>query len=163
MEKFYRINQGHEIYDHYKKYKDMSHRVNEAFKEFAKEIGLEAPEYYPATTCLSVIPTKADRDKFKDHFKAHTPGDFKKNSEYSKMWVKKCAELKLKSPVRPRIGWYFDICSKSRHRLIHVDDVLYASFESDATFTTPKGFVEILGSEFYRTIEEYDKRVKDGQ
>lgn len=164
MEKFYRINQEHKIYELYREYKDMSHRVNEAFKEFSKEIGLEAPSYYQFTTSLSVVDlTQADREKFKEHFKAHAPGDFKKTSVYSKMWVKKCADLGLESPDRPRLWWYFNPNGKSRNRLVEVDGLLYASFESDASFTAPKDFVEIPGSEFYRVIEEYNERVKDGQ
>lgn len=155
MEKFYIINQEHEIYEKYREYKDMSHRVNEAFKEFSKEIGLEAPGYYQLTTCLSVTDlTQADHEKFKEYFKAHAPGDFKKTSVYSKMWVKKCADLGLKSPDRPRLWWYFDLNGKFRSRLIEVDNLLYASFESDAPFTAPKGFAEIPGSEFYKIIED---------
>ena len=54
--------------DFYKKYfdfRDMSNKVNELFKQFAKDNGIETKEYYQRTDRLVIVPTQADRIKFK--------------------------------------------------------------------------------------------------
>lgn len=161
MEKFYRVDKGSKVYELYEKYENMSYKVNEAFKEYSSEIGLEAKEYYQDTTRLIIVPTINDREKFKGHFLSSDPGAFKKTSVYSKKWVKKCEELKLKKPERPNLWMFFDFHGKFYSRLIKIKERLYCSCESVCQFTPPEGFEEILGSEFYKAIEEEKMKNED--
>jgi hypothetical protein len=48
----------------------------------------------------------------------------------------------------------------SRSRLFAIDNVVYASYESERDFNNPEGFQEIAGREFYRIIEDYNNKIK---
>lgn len=160
MEKYYIVTPDSPIYEGYKDYKAMTKRVNAAFIEFAKEQGIETNEYYQSVHHLHICPTDGDIDKFGKYFKKDTPGLFKKNSLPAKAWINKCQALGLKSPRKPNLVFVFNVFGQIRCRLFMINDVLYASYETECAFDNPAGFKEIKGSEFFKAIEEYEESKK---
>ncbi|MDD3251946.1 MAG: hypothetical protein PHV18_05230 [Lachnospiraceae bacterium] len=161
MEKYYIVTPSSPVYKQYLDYVEMSEKVNNAFKEFAEEHGIETSEYYQMVDELRICPTDTDKDKFKEFFKKHEDGWFKKNSKIAKEWIDKCKELELKTPYKPRIAFVISFSGKSSSRLFMINDVLYASFCTDCDFENPDEFDEMRGSEFFKIIEEYEDSLKN--
>lgn len=162
MEKYYIVTPDSPIHKEYMDYKAMSEKVNTAFVEFAKEQGIETHEYYQSAQSLHICPTDGDSDKFGKYFKKDTPGLFKKNSLPAKTWVKKCQELGLKSPHKPHLAFYLNVFGRARSRLFMINDILYASYETECDFKDPAGagLNEIKASEFFKVVEEYEESLK---
>ena len=158
MEKYFIITPESSIYKKYIDYKEMSEKVNEAFKDFAQACGFETQEYYQSTQHLHICPTESDIEKFGKYFKKNDPGLFKKNAPLAKEWVNKCELLKLKSPFKPQLGFEIGVYGKSRSRLFTIKDVMYGSLDSDNDFKTPAGLTEIKASEFFKIVEEYEEK-----
>lgn len=156
MEKYYTVTPGSQVHNEYLEYIAMSDKVNEAFKAFAEEQGIETKEYLPSTENLYICnPTENDKEKFGKYFKKSEPGFFKKYSVPAKTWIAICRSLNLKSPRKPCLPFYFHAYGKTRCRLFMLNDVLYSNFESEYDFKNPEGFEEIKASEFFKVIEDY--------
>lgn len=155
MEKFYIVTPESPVHKDYQAYKEMSEKINAAFKEFAKENDIDTPEYYQRTDRLHICPTGKDKERFERFFQKTIPGCFKKNSQLSKRWLQRCVDRELETPRRPNLGMYFRFFGKCSSRILMINNILYASFESDDKFQPAAGFVEIKASEFYGAIEEY--------
>lgn len=161
MEKYFIITPESPVHKEYLEYKEMSEKVNAAFKEFAKENGIETHEYYQYTQYLEICPTESDTEKFGRYFKKDAPGLFKKNSPFAKAWVEKCQELELKTPHKPMLGFEFNTFRRSRSRLFMIDDTLYGSLQADGDFELPKtGYKEMKASEFFKIVEDYEESLK---
>ena len=63
MEKYFEVKKNSDFYNKYFDYIDMSNKVNELFKQFAKDNGIETKEYYQNTERLVIVPTQEDRIK----------------------------------------------------------------------------------------------------
>lgn len=161
MEKYYTVTPDSKIYNAYVDYRTMLDKVNAAFTEFAKEQGFETKQYYPKTDCLCIVPTNADTDKFGKYFKKDMPGMFKKTSLPSKAWISKCSALGLKTPHKPNLVFYMNVSGRASCRMFMIDDVLYASYETNCDFESIDGLNEIKASEFYKVIEEYEESLKN--
>lgn len=160
MEKYYTVTPGSQIHNEYLEYIAMSDKVNTAFKEFAQEQGIETTEYFPITENLCICnPTKNDKEKFGSCFKKDQPGFFKKYSVPAKTWTAICKSLNLKSPRKPCLPFYFNAYGRTSCRLFMINDVLYASFQSEYNFKNPDGFEEMKASEFFKIIEDYQESV----
>lgn len=157
MEKYYIVTSDSLIFKGYMDYREMSEKVNCAFKEFAEEYGFETHEYYQSVQRLHICPTDSDTERFGKCFKKDTPGLFKKNTPQARAWVNKCQALGLKTACKPYLGFEFRIYGRSRSRLFMIKDILYASFGTDCDFKDPVGFKEIKASEFFKVIEEYEE------
>lgn len=157
MEKYYIVTPDSSVHKAYISYKEVSEKVNYAFKEFAKEFGFETNEYYQSVQYLNICPTDRDTEKFGKYFKKDSPGLFKMNTPPAKAWVSKCQSLELESPSKPHLGFEFRIYGRSRSRLFMLNGTMYASFGADCDFKDPVGFTEIKASEFFKVIEEYEE------
>lgn len=160
MEKYYIVTPESSVHKDYMVYKSMSEKVNAAFVEFAKEQGIETHEYYQSAQSLHICPTDNDTDKFGKFFKKDAPSLFKKNSLPAKAWVSKCQDLGLKSPHKPHLAFYLNMYGRAHSRLFMINDVLYASYETECDFENPVGFNEIKASEFFKVIEEHEESLK---
>lgn len=157
MEKYYIVTPDSPIHKDYMDYKSMSEKVNAAFVEFAKEQGIETHNYYQSAQSLHICPTDNDTDKFEKYFTKNTPGLFKKNSSLAKAWVNKCQALGLKSPYKPHLAFYLNVYGRAHSRLFMINEVLYASYETECDFESIAGLDEIKASEFFKVIEAYEE------
>ena len=156
MERFF-IVKDENLIELLKEYESMRRKVDDAFREFAKEYEIETSAYYQCTDRLMISPTENDMQKFKNQLKIDNQ-TFKKNSAMSKAWVKLCEENGLKTPRKPTwelhdlIGGHI---YSFRSRLFSLNDEVYGSFEADTEFNlNEEHFDELKASEFYKIIEE---------
>lgn len=161
MEKYYIVTKDSPVHQAYLQCLEMSDRVNEAFKAFAQEEGVESSEYYQRTDELYIIPMERDMERFGTQFRKDWPGRFKKTSVQSKRWIARCRELGLQTPRRPNLNFVFRAYGSASQRLFMAGDVMYASYESSSPFQEPEGFTEIKASEFYKALE--DVQAKAGE
>ncbi|QHJ85044.1 MAG: hypothetical protein [Bacteriophage sp.] len=117
MEKFYIIPNESHYYQDYVDYQEMTHKMCNAFNEFAKEEGIEAKELYMDSDGLYIIPTDNDCKKFGSEFKKREKGNFKLNSKTSKKWVLWCKEREITTPRRPRITFEFNVYGRSSSQI----------------------------------------------
>lgn len=156
MERYFIVT-NEPLIEQLKEYEIMRKKVEEAFKAFKKEVGIETVAYYQSTDVLKIVPTENDLDKFSSMMKVDRV-TFKKNSALNKEWVKICKEKELKTPRKP--VWELESLIDSntyrfRSRLFSLGDKVYGSFESDGDFTLPtEHFIELKASEFYKIVEE---------
>lgn len=140
-----------------KEYEIMRKKVDETFKAFKEEVGIETCQYYQHTDVLKIVPTETDLDKFSSMMKVDRE-TFKKNSALNKEWVKLCKEKDLKTPRKPTWELHHLMGGhiyRFRSRLFSYKDKVYGSFESDGDFTIPtEHFIELKASEFYKIVEE---------
>lgn len=86
-------------------------------------------------------------------------GEFKKNTEVSKMWVELVKDIGHFE--KPELLFYFDLIGhRWKERLFHIGEKLYCSIESDGEVSTPDFAIEMKASEFYRVIEEEGNKEK---
>ena len=68
MEKYFEVKKDSDFYKKYFDFVNMSDKVNELFKKFAKDNGIETKKYCQNTERLVIVPTQEDRIKFKGMF-----------------------------------------------------------------------------------------------
>ena len=157
--KRYFIVKNEELIKLEKEFESMGNKINEAFKEFVKEHGIETKEYYQCTDRLMISPTENDVHKFKNQLKVDGQ-TFKKNSIINKAWVETCKAKELKTPRKA--GWELaDLIGKHIYRfrssLFCLNDKVYGTFETDRDFQLPEEhFTELKASEFYKIVEEHN-------
>ena len=163
MEKYFEVKKDSNFYKQYFDYRDMAHKVNELFKQFAKDNGIETNEYYQNTNRLAIVPTQRDRIKFKGMFVANSDTDFKKTTPICKSWVKLCKEHNLKTPRKPCLQWDTN-CNLNSYstgsRLFHIGEKVYGSIDNkcDANIELTDEFVEMKASEFWNIIEDAENK-----
>ncbi len=155
----YFIVKNEELIELVKEFDGMRKKINDAFKEFAKDNGIEANKYVQSVDKLMIIPTDKDYTTFKDMLRTDRM-TFKKNSDMSKKWVELCKKKGLRTPVKPvwelhgLIAWNI---WKFRSNLFQLDDKVYGTFETDEDFSLPdEHFIELKASEFFKIIEEHE-------
>ena len=159
MEKFYIVTPETELYDEYIRYKENIPVVNEIVKTILTKYGIETHLYAAANEYLCIQPTENDKVNFVNQLKTQIDLDlypFKKNSVIGKEWINTLKENNIKVLHKPLIQFYFKACGKARFRLFHIDDVIYASYETNGEFDNPNGFHEIKASEFYKATEDVE-------
>lgn len=162
MEKYFEVKQNSDFYKKYFNYVNMSDKVNELFKKFAKDNGIETKKYRQNTERLSIIPTQADRIKFKGMFVQNSDTDFKKTAPICKSWVNLCKENGLTSPRKPNLLWD-SFCKlgscNTGSRLFHIGERVYGSIDNkcDADIKLTDDFIEMKASEFWKIIEDEEE------
>lgn len=163
MEKYFEVKLNSNFYQKYFDFRDISDKVNELFKQFAKDNGIETRKYYQNIERLVIIPTEADKIKFKGMFVSNSDTDFKKTSSICKSWVKLCKEHGLKTPVKPNLLWDSS-CELGSYsissRLFHIKEKLYGSIDNkcDADIKMTDDFIEMKASEFWKIVEDEEKK-----
>ena len=163
MEKYFEVKQNCDFYKQYFNYRDMSDKVNELFKQFAKDNGIETKEYYQNTERLAIVPTQGDRVKFKGMFVANSDTDFKKTAPICKSWVSLCKEHGLKSPRKPSLAWDTS-CNLGSYsissRLFHIGEKVYGSINNkcNADIELTDDFIETKASEFWKIVEDAENK-----
>lgn len=87
MEKYFEVKKDSDFYKKYFDFVNMSDKVNELFKKFAKDNGIETKKYCQNTERLVIVPTQEDRIKFKGMFVQNSDTDFKKTAPICKSWT----------------------------------------------------------------------------
>lgn len=152
MEKFMEIHKGCTLYEDYFKWLEDREKLLDIFDEIKKKYGFEADSFYPSKYDFRVKPTRNDLEKFKEMFKKTDYGCFKKNTDISKEW--RTAVSRLEHIERPRMFNYFRLLGyRWKEKILHVEEKLYISIESDGDIEVPEFATEMKASEFYRIIE----------
>jgi hypothetical protein len=155
MKKYYIVDKESEIAKAYKAWKEEQYKINDAFRELAVECGIETKEYYPVVNSLWIVPTKNDREKFKDQVKKSCDGEFKKGSPISKLWLEKIKEKEIQDLTRPHLMFYFSVRGRCREGMTEVCGTFYATYESECDFEClNEAFKEIKASEYYKAMED---------
>lgn len=118
-----------------------------------------------ANDTVSIVPTAKDKEKFANQFKKYADGAtglmfFKQNSRVYKEWIALLKKNNLKVKSRPQPGFYFGIWGKGSSRLFEHDGKLYMSLNYNQDFEDPQDCEPILGSEFYKVLEELEHNKK---
>lgn len=162
-EKFFIVTEESPLHKEYFDWRQNRNNVNEFVKKFTKSHGIEAHEYSASTDRLCIVPTENDHMHFLSQLGVNELKEglyiFKKNSSIGKAWI---AELKSRSLTvkhRPLVSFYMKYsCGRSLSRLFAINGILYMSFSSEGDSEGGEGMHEILGSEFYKAIEDYEKQ-----
>lgn len=155
-ERFFIIN-SENLIELYKRYLDDIKRMDECFREFAEEHGIETTKYYQSTCNLHIIPTDNDLQKFSSQIRKNTDGNFKNNSKIGKEWIATCKEKDLHTPYKP----VYDMARalvfepRFRSRMFMLNGVLYGSYAIDWDWElSSDDFQELKASEFWKIVEE---------
>ncbi|BAO04768.1 uncharacterized protein CBO05P1_049 [Clostridium botulinum B str. Osaka05] len=185
MEKTYIAQKSSEYYQDLQKYIQNSKEQSKLVFNFLDKNNIEAQRYYlcgdgacdkpfseedKKDISLSIIPTDEDKEKLNKQLCKPDQYDlcsFKKNSKIGKEFAQYCIDNKIIiNLLKPRIGDYFE--SKSPNNLslggyrlsqFEMEDKLYVKLDShkiNEETKTPKGFLEIKLSEFYKKLEEFE-------
>ena len=163
MEKYFEVKKDSDFYKKYFDFIDMSSKVNELFKQFAKDNGIETSEYYQNTERLVIVPTQGDRIKFKGMFVQNSYTDFKKTAPICKSWVNLCKENGLKTPRKPSLTWD-TLCNLGSYstssRLFNIGEKVYGSIDNkcNADIKLTDEFVEMKASEFWKIVEDAENK-----
>lgn len=151
MDKYFEIQEDCDLYRKYFAYKKDIPKFVVACKEVCEKFGIETKEFILQKNYLQIVPTKADREKFKNLMKKTKYGAFKKNSEPCKMWVSLVKDIE--NFYKPRLFYYFELFGSYKERLFDLDGKLYCSIEDAREIRIPDFAIEIKASEFYKIIE----------
>lgn len=158
MERYFIATEESELRKDYFDYLEKGRIMDEHVKKFFAKHGIESKQYIPGSERLCIIPTDADAKKFEKSLTKPVNGisAFKKNSAINKDWLNSLREAQLAIPYKPVVGVYFaNIFGHFKTRLFKVNDTVYCSIDPEYEITeTPKGFIEIKASEFYKVIED---------
>lgn len=130
-------------------------KIMDAYDRMQKKYGIETAKFYPYKDRFAIIPTAADKEKFKS-FLLKDGTSFKKGCEMSKVWANEVKEIKFMQKPHPGFYWSEFVGSASS-RLFAVGDVLYCSMKTEYEFrNAPSWANEIKASEFYKVMEEQE-------
>ena len=165
MEKFYVIKPECGFYKQVFDYLENAQIVNKLFNQFSHDMGIESNLYYASNDTVSIVPTAKDKEKFANQFKKYADGAtglmfFKQNSKVYKEWIALLKKNNLKVKCRPQPGFYFGIWGRGSSRLFEHDVKLYMSLNYNEDFEDPQDCEPILGSEFYKVLEELEHSEK---
>lgn len=159
MDKYLEIKLDCALYKEYFAHEEDKPKIASAFNTVCEKFGIETKEFYIKKDRFWIVPTESDREKFAGTMKKTNDGEFKKNSDVSKMWVDLVKDIEYFE--KPKLFYYFDLLGhRWKERLFHIGDKLYCSIESDGEVSTPDFAIEIKASEFYRIIEEEESKEK---
>lgn len=159
MSKYFVVNEDSGLYADYFAWKNDRSKISDAFKKVCDKFGIETTEFYLDKNRLHINPTESDLSKFENIMKKGSCGEFKKNSEPSKMWIGLTKDIEHFR--KPQLLFYFrSLGPRWRERLFDIDGKLYGSIESNQDVNMPDFVTEIKASEFYKIIEDYEERCK---
>ena len=172
MEKYYIVPEGTKLYEDFRAYELSEQQVNDCYKKWADQLGIEATSFVPRENSIGIVPTDADLNKFGDQLKksGNKVRTFKKASEANKLWLKMVKESGLAIKSKPFLPGYFNYqFGKSWSNIFRVNDeagTVYCHYETEYEGTTLKPYDELLeikGSEYHRAIEEHNERCRSKQ
>lgn len=168
MERYFEVTQQSTLYNEYMNYKENQNELHKLSVLFLNSQGVETAIYANQGNNFYIVPTDKDLEKFSKSLCKPLANDlraFKTNSKIGKAWVKLLEEKQFKVVNKPYVGFSFMNClGKNRSRIFAIDDRVYCSFENEYDFEdTPEGFVELKASEFWKIIEDEDKRRKSNE
>lgn len=152
MSEYYMIvKPDSELYKDYFEYLENRKEVNEIFGRMQEKFGIETNKYYARKDRFSILPTEADKEKFK--FILLKDGvTFRKTSEISKVWVHEVKHIK--HMTSPNLFCYCNSGYGTLHsRMFPVGDTLYCSMRTEQDVAFPSWGEEIKASEFYKELE----------
>lgn len=156
MDKYFEIKTDCALYKDYFAHEEDEPKIVSAFKAVCEKFGIETKEFYMRKNIFWIVPTANDRKKFSGIMKKSNYGEFKKNSEVSKMWVDLVKDIEHFE--KPKLFYYFDLLGhRWKERLFHIGEKLYCSIESDGAVSTPEFATEMKASDFYKVIEDNEK------
>ena len=159
MGKYFVVNEDSKLYTDYFAWKNDRSKISDAFKKVCDKLGFETTEFYLDKSRLNINPTAKDYATFEHMMKKGSWGEFKKNSEPSKMWVELVRDIE--HFCKPQLLFYFrSLGHRWRERLFDIDGKLYGTIESDQDVKVPDFVTEIKASEFHKIIEDYEERCK---
>lgn len=154
MEKYFEIKPDSSLYADYFAYMKDNEKVWKAVNEVREKFGIESDGFYHVKDAFWISPTENDVEKFRSMTKKNRPGEFKKNSDPSKMWVGLVKDIKHFE--KPKLFYYFQLYLRWKERLFSVGEKLYCSIDSEFEFPIPEFAIEMKASEFYRIVEEME-------
>ena len=160
FENFFEITKGSRHYQEWFDYLKADDEQRTAMRAFAKEHGLNIDVYAIWKGNLWVNPEK--NAKFAEQFLKETVNGLKgikKTSGIGKAFKK----AQIKRAEKPFVPWFFKECyGKSKTREFDFESKVYCQIESESKITeTPKGFIRIKASEFYKVLEALQEQEKE--
>lgn len=156
MNKYFEIKPDCALYKEYFAHEEDKPKIVNAFKSVSEKFGIETSSFYMIKNSFRIVPTENDGKKFERIMKKTNYGEFKKNSEPSKMWIELVKDIEYFE--KTRLIFYFNLLGyRWKERLFHIGDKLYCSIESDGEVSTPDFAVEMKASEFFKIIEDYEE------
>lgn len=153
---FLRFGSSSAIYHEYWEYKKMTDRINDVYKDFACAMGLEATEIRPYVNHLVLKVTQRDIENYFSQLAKPVAPDtfclFKANSVVGKGWKKVMHELGISHITSPKYNHFSGnkLCCE-----IVFEYQGYIYIRSNVVpHRLPVGCTPILGSQFYRLLEE---------
>lgn len=185
MERFFRVEAGSPVEVAYWEWLTEAERVRVAVNQFFKDNEIETNIYcfrkygsygVPCTTerareiALGIVPTPKDLEKFEGMLKKQAVDGvrfFKERSTIMKSFAEIAGTQALRDLRKPAVsgagGFYYCYHQPSVSRLFDFEGILYGSIEAEKIIETEReGIIEILGSEFYKVIEQMDAKRTGG-
>lgn len=163
MEKYFIVTNKSDLFDEYINYKENLKQMREIAIKFLEDNNIEANEYSYSSHIFYIVPTEKDKEKFRTVLgKTVDNGTrpFKKNSKIGKAWVNILEENNIEPLHKPIVGWYFkNHGGKMRSMLFDIDEIVYCSYQVEGDIDTPKGFIEMKASEFWKIVEDYNQKL----
>ena len=160
MEKYFIVTEESSLHKEHKEYSEFFTKMHKVAVHFMKKHEIEAREFYYMRDCFAIVPSDNDEINFNNILKKSTKNGlrfFRQNSKVNKDWVKTVEDSGIEWKHRPWVPMYFDQRSgRTSARLFDINDAVYCSLQQKAEINTPKGFIEIKASEFFKIIEDYE-------
>ena len=156
MDKYFEIKADCELYKEYFAHKADEPKIINAFDTVREKFGIETSKFYMFKNSFHIVPTKNDIKKFDGVMKKSNYGEFKKNSEPSKMWRELTKDIEHFQ--KPRLLLQCNLLGHHwKERLFDIENRLYCSIESDGEVSVPDFAIEMNASEIYMIIEDYEE------
>lgn len=168
MEYFAEIKPTCPFFKEWYKYYNNKEELRLLVNEFCREHNIESNLYIANRVCFAIIPTTNDMKKFKSYFKKYPMKkdnriwEFKRSSPICKAFYQMLEENNYKFMFSPSI----DASLPFEYTLLTLEKInkLLIKYElpvgmEEPTFSEElkKYFIPILGSEYYKYLEEYKK------
>lgn len=130
-------------------------KVKEIYGEIQKKYGIETSQVYPYDNKFMIVPTQADKEKFKK-FLLKDGETFRKNCEISKVWMQSVKGIKFMQKPIPII-YFTEWLGNTISRLFAAGDVLYCNINAEREFNEIPSWANVMkASEFYKVMEEME-------
>lgn len=153
MKEFYMtVSPDSALYRDYFEWVKDHEEILAVFGRMKEKYGIETSRFYPYKDRFAIIPTIADKEKFKLFF-LKDGESFRKSCEMSKVWVNEVKRVKFTRKPAPAFYWN-EYVGSSTSRLFDIEGILYCSIKTEYEFREcPEWAETIKASEFYKVIE----------
>lgn len=162
MEKYFIVTEESGLHKEHKEYSEFFTKMHKIAVGFMKKHGIEANEFYYMRDRFAIVPSSNDEINFNNMLKKVTKNGlrfFRQNSKVNKDWEKTVKDSGIEWKFSPWVRMYFDQRGgMASTRLFDIDGTVYCSLQQKAEINTPKGFIEIKASEFFKVIEDYEAK-----